>query len=250
MNELSIIFPYYRNVSMLARQIEEWNKYPPVIKVICIDDGSPEPALPIIMNDTWLIPGDEQSIFLYRIQKDVPWNRGGARNLGAHVATTEWIIQADIDHVLPADAAAKLLEFTPNPKRWYRFPRWRIGRADETRLKDAIPKDADYGPVHPHVDSYLVTRKAYWQTGGYDEDYSGHLGGGGAFLRRLENTQEVAMLPAPIRLEVYTRNAIPDANVTTLSRDTTKSGELRRQKARNGNDTPKNPLRFEWKREL
>jgi len=257
MNEVTLIIPYYRNCNQLARQVEEWNKYPPGVKVICVDDGSPEPALPIIeenastdlLRHLWLLPA-EQRFWLYRVLVDIPWNRGGARNLGAKMAATELIIQADIDHILPADAAAKLLEFTPNPKRWYRFPRWRVGKADDTRMKDDLPRDCEYGPVHPHGDSYMVRREVYWETGGYDEDYAGHLGGGSAFLRRLENHQEVAMLPAPIRLEVYTRNAIPDANVTTLSRDTTKGGEIRRQKAKTGNDTPRNPLRFEWKREL
>lgn len=251
MNELSIIFPYYRNQAMLKRQVEEWNKYPPGVKVICVDDGSPEHALPIIVkHGKW--PELADRIDVFRILVDVQWNRGMARNLGAWPdhCLTEWIIQADIDHVLPADAAEALLKFTPNPKRWYRFPRWRVGKADETRMKDDLPRDCEYGPVHPHGDSYMVRRETYWETGGYDEDYAGHLGGGSAFLRRLENYQEVAMLPAPIRLEVYTRNAIADANVTTLSRDTTKGGEIRRQKAKSGNDTPRKPLRFEWKREL
>jgi hypothetical protein len=60
----------------------------------------------------------------------------------------------------------------------------------------------------------------------------------------------VDLLPEPIRLEVYTRNAIADANDLTLSRDTTIGANIRRKKAASGDDTPKNPLRFEWVREL
>lgn len=258
MNEVTLIIPMYRNVEMLKRQVEEWNKYPPGIKVICVDDGSPEPAMTVLAEvgvREWCDATDHdglnqrRSIELYRVLVDVPWNRSECRNIGATVATTDWIIQADIDHILPADAAAKLLEFTPDPKKWYRFPRWRVGKADETRQKDAIPKDVEYGPVHPHVDSYLVTRKAYWKTGGYNEDFSGAIGGGNEFLHRLENLQPVELLPAPIRLEVYTRDKIKDASDWSLSRDKTEYAKRRKIIESNGGK-PKEILRFEWKREL
>lgn len=257
MNELTLVVAYYRNCAMLKRQVEEWNKYPQGIKVICVDDGSPEPALPIILQaiqKSFIYPFDPTKVFeapvqLYRIGIDRPWNRSGARNLGSHVATTEWILQVDIDHILPADAAAKLLNFQPDPNRWYRFPRWRVGKADETRKKDAIPNDQEYGQVHPHVDSYLVRKEVYWQTGGYNEDYSGCLGGGSPFLRRLEMLQPVEMLPPPIRLEVYTRDVIKDASDWSLSRDKTEYSRRKRIIERNGNK-PTNPLRFSWVREL
>lgn len=247
-NEFTLIVPFYRNSGILKRQVEEWNMYPPGIKVICIDDGSPEPALQIIQDSGFCILTSGFS--LYRITTDIPWNRGGARNLGAHVATTDWILHVDIDHILPADAAEKLLAWKLDKNRWYRFQRWRVGAADDTRKKDAIPPAAEYGQVHPHVDSYLVRRDIYWQTGGYDEDYSGCLGGGNPFLKRLEAIQPVEILPPPIRLEVYTRAAIKDANDWSLSRDTTKYREIKRRKEQTGDTTPKNPLRFSWVREL
>lgn len=248
MTDISIIIPFYRNSLMLARQVEEWNKYPRGIEVICVDDGSPEPAKDILEDGA--SAELHERLALYRIGIDLPWNRSGARNLASHVAITDWILHVDIDHILPADAAEKLLAFKLDAKKWYRFPRWRVGRADETRKKDAIEPDAEYGQIHPHVDSYLVRRKVYWQTGGYDEDYSGCLGGGNPFLHRLEALQTVDILPPPIRLEVYTRDAIADANDWSLSRDTTKYRELKKQKELSGDTKPKNPLRFPWMREL
>ena len=257
MNELTLIVPFYRNILMLKRHVEEWNKYPEGVKVICVDDGSPEPALPVIMEcrgrpacrptraDTSGPP-----LQLCRITKDIPWNRGGARNLGAYVAATDWILHVDIDHILPAESAFSILNYPRNPKRWYRFPRWRVGKADETRKKDRIGENKNYGQIHPHVDSYLVRRKTYWKTGGYDEDFSGAIGGGNEFLRRLENHQPVELLPPPIRLEVYTRDVIKDASDWSLSRDNSRYKALRRQKEMSGNPQPKNPLRFPWVREL
>lgn len=257
MNAITLVAPFYRNPLMLKRQVQEWNEYPEGVNVICVDDGSPEPALPIILSNSrrCAIHRDGKvcnEAQLYRIQNDIPWNRGGARNLGAHLAETDWIIHVDIDHVLPADAADKLLDYKLDKKSWYRFPRWRVGKADETRKKDQIPNDCEYGQVHPHVDSYLIRKELYWsdKVGGYDEDYSGALGGGNMFLKRLQDAAPCEILPPPIRLEVYTRDAIKDANDWSLPRDTTRNKELRRQKELRGDTRPKNPLRFEWVREL
>lgn len=259
MNKITVVVPFYRNCAMLARQVQEWNKYPEGVKVICVDDGSLEPAFPIIKDWTTLKSVDR--LQLYRIQIDIPWNRSGARNLGAHLAETDWIVQIDIDHILPADAAVALLDFLnppiQNPKSkiqngvWYRFPRWRVGKADETRRKDQIPNDCEYGQVHPHVDSYLIRRDFYLdKVGGYNEDFSGCLGGGNMFLKRASALAPCDVLPPPIRLEVYTRNAIADANDWSLSRDTTEYARRRKVVESQGNPKPINPLRFPWVREL
>lgn len=247
LNEFTLIVPYYRNVSMLRRQVEEWDKYPLELRIIVVDDGSPEPAAPhIVLGVDPLRP-----LELYRITKDIPWNRNGARNLGAHVATTEWIIQIDIDHILPAEIVAALLNFNVNPKRWYRFPRFRMGKADETRKKDKIPDDQEYGEIHPHVDSYLMRRDFYLnEVGGYNEDFSGAIGGGNNFLQRAESLQPVELLPPPIRLEVYTRDVIKDASDWSLSRDTAEYKKRRQLINQKGNPKPKHPLRFDWVREL
>lgn len=244
----TLIAPFYRNCLMLKRQVEEWNRYPAAVKVICIDDGSPESALPIIEANA--SAELRERLHVYRIGVDVPWNREGARNLGAKAAETAWIVHIDIDHILPAESAIQLLQFEPNPKRWYRFPRWRRGRADETRKKDAIADDVEYGRIHPHVDSYLVRRDLYWQAGGYDEDFSGCLGGGNDFIARLSKISLVSELPATIRLEVYTRSEIEDASDWSLSRDKTEGHKRREQKAKSGRYMPTDTLRFPWTQQI
>ena len=262
--EFTLIVPFYRNCKMLARQVEEWNQYPEGVKVMCVDDGSPEPALPIIAKglDSGFRRNDVE---LYRILIDIEWNRGGARNLGATMATTDWIVQIDIDHILPADAARALLQFLSIQNPWYRFPRWRRGKADETRKKDQIPESTEYGEIHPHVDSYLIRRELYWKVGGYDEDYSGCLGGGNMFLRRLEKIAGPALIlgdssdpnnpkskienpKSKIRLEVYTRSEIKDASDWSLPRDKEEYSKRRRMKG--DHDSPRNPLRFPWTQQL
>src|SRR5690606_28253253 len=134
-----------------------------------------------------------------------------------------------------------------DPHRWYKFRRFRVGRADATRRKDAIPDDADFGEVKPHIDSYLCHRALYWGVGGYDEDYSGSLGGSSPILAKMERAAPCVVLK-DTAWHVYPRHAIADASDTTLSRDRTRYETLRRRKAAAGDPAPQNVLRFPWHR--
>lgn len=242
----TLIVPYYRNPLMLREQIRAWESYPHALQIVLVDDGSPEDAVSVVLEAASLEL--RERLRLYRIQIDIPWNRGGARNLGAHLANTDWLVHIDIDHVLPATSAWKLAQFSADAKHWYRFERYRNGMADDTRKKDKIPAQAVYGKIHPHQDSYLCTHRAYWLAGGYDEDYSGCLGGGSPFLRQLELAAGPALMaPADIPLLVYTRSTVPDSSDHTLSRDRTEYSRRRKAKERAGK-TPRaeRPLRFTW----
>jgi hypothetical protein len=247
---ISYIIPYYRAPKMLEQHVAQWVNYTQeireCIRIVVIDDGSPEPAEPIVREARLTIPGVH--VELYRIKEDIPWNRNGARNLGAHVATTPWLLHTDIDHVLPPGEAEKLLEQKLTPNHWYRFRRFRVGTADETRKKDTLPPDATFGEIKPHGDSYLCTRELYWKVGGYDEDYSGALGGGTPFLEQLNFQSSCVILP--VSLHVYTRSVVSDASVSTLSRDASTYIRIRDRKRQTGQTKATQPLRFEWSRVL
>lgn len=247
MKNFTLIVPYYRNAAMLDRQVIEWEQYNPRVKIVCVDDGSPEPATEVIVARA--SKDLLERVRVYRITVDIPWNREGARNLAAQECQTEWMINVDIDHILPVKAADHLLmSFAAHSGTWYRFPRYRQGKADATRRKDKLPDDCEYGRIHPHIDSYLIERDVFLQVGGYDEDFAGCLGGGSEFLRRLERSVGgPAQLPDPICLHVYTRDKIKDASDWSLSRDTTRGKEIARHKAQS---KPTNPIRFPWVREL
>lgn len=246
LERFTLIVPFYRNVQMLREQVRNWEEYPEAVSIVLVDDGSPEDARSIVLKHA--SPALLQRIALYRIEVDIPWNRGGARNLGTARAETDWIVHVDIDHVLPAAAALSLLQFSPDPWRWYRFERFRLGRADETRRKDKIPDHAEYGRIHPHIDSYLCTRDLYWAAGGYNEDFSGCLGGGSPFLAELERAGGAPLIaPEPAHLIVFTRSAVPDASDHTLSRDRL---EFSRRKAQmRGRFKGHDPIRFPWNKQ-
>jgi hypothetical protein len=244
---ISVIVPYYRAPAMLRAHLNVWSDYSAevlsMMRLIVVDDGSPEPAEEVIKNHQWNFPRDKFA--LYRITQDIPWNRGGARNLGSMQAQTPWLLHMDIDHLLPSAQATALVKGIKLAKQnWYRFERYRVGEADETRRKDAVPDSARFAKIKPHGDSYLCPRELYWRVGGYDEDYSGCLGGGSPFLAQMEAAAPVHVLP--VALHVHTRYSYPDASVSTLDRDTREYVRRKKEKQRTRNTRARNPLRFNW----
>lgn len=252
LNEITLCVPYYRNVGMLKRQVEEWNKYPPGFRVILVDDCSPEPALPIV--EELATPETRQSLEVYRTDVDKPWAREFCRNLASSQAQTEWLLHVDVDHILPVEHLLEIPTHVVSWKTWYRFKRFRVGRADETRKKDfrkmGLADDAEFGEVHPHVDSYLCRRKHYWKIGGYNEQFIGVLGGGNEFLRRAEAAYSVKIFPGDVALHVYTRHAIPDASDRHCSRDSKPGKDLWRALSQKGELRPTQSLTLPWSRVL
>lgn len=245
---VTLCIPYYRNRIMLAEQLKRWESFPQEFRFIVVDDGSPEPAYDVVK---WgASDALRDRLELYRVLVDIKWNRGGARNLASWQAMTRWIIHADIDHTMEPEAAAALLRFKPKHGCWYRFPRFRVGAADETRKKDALDPQETFGAIKPHCDSYLVQRSLYWKVGGYDEDYSGCLGGGSPFLAQLSQAGTVMLAPDDAPLHVHTRSSVADASDFSLSRDTSEYSRRRKAKEVRGDVKAHAPIRFEWKREL
>lgn len=256
---ITMVVPYYRQPNMLRKQLETWETYSYeakyAIDFIVVDDCSPEPAEDVMRdcarNMTML--SDPGFMQLYRIDKDVPWNRGMARNLGTKMATTPWVLHVDTDHVLPALTAewlvqpGKLLqEAGRQMKAWFRFQRLRIGAADETRKKDRADPRSELAAIHPHIDSYICTPQDYWKAGGYNEDFSGVLGGGSPFLKEMERVNGAPGL-IEHQLHVHTRHSVPDSSEHTLSRDPA-AFKRRKQEimAKRGTLRGHDPIRLPW----
>lgn len=254
--QITMVIPYYRNPKMLRAQIDTWIKYTDKVRrslqITVVDDGSPERAYEVFTTqDINEFVEYGMRVDLYRIVDNIPWNRGGARNLGSMMAETPWLLHMDIDHVLPVKAAEALIEdFKPiaeiGQNYTHRFRRFRNGQADATRKKDALPECAEYGEIKPHIDSYLCTKEAYLKVGGYDEDYSGCLGGGSPFLKQLGAIAPFVVAPSSIWLEVYTQSTISDSSDMSLSRDTSEYIRRKEKKEKLGKTKAVKPLRFKW----
>jgi glycosyltransferase involved in cell wall biosynthesis len=218
------------------------------VKFLVVDDGSKAfPARQILSGG---LP--DLHVGLVTLTEDVLWNRGGARNTGAHVASTEWILHTDLDHFFTPESLEWLVaKFRPADGEWYKFSRYRLGRADASRAKDALDPDIVRGVIHPHMDSYLIQRSTYWGFGGYDEDYSGSLGGGSPFIKELTNWREPKIVPCAGALTVVTSHVVPDASTPYLPRDKDRYKEILRTKTRRAERVAKAaPMRVPWRVDL
>lgn len=180
--DVTLVVPYYENPRFFARQLCTWAKYPDGLArrlhVIVCDDGSPmNPARNVV--ETFR---DETrglaSFSLYRIRDDVRWNWLAARNIGVHHAGTEWVMLTDMDHVLEPDVLETLVRGDHDARVIYRF-----SRREHTGAK-----------VHPHPNSWFMTREMFWRVGGYDEALSGHYGTDGEYRRRCAATAPVKIM--------------------------------------------------------
>lgn len=257
MKRIAVCVPYYRQPKMLEVHLDLWTRYYPqfvrdALQFVIVDDGSAEQALDVCK--PYLAELQAMDAHLYRVTPDIPWNRGGARNLASREEQSEWLLHMDTDHILPVESMVRLVEKMNDicliADKWFRFPRWRYGKADSTRNKDALGRDEEFGRIKPHIDSYLCPRETYWSIGGYDEDYSGCLGGGSPFLKNLEMVAPVKVLPPDINMWVYTKDKCPDSSVFTLDRDTSEYKRRKEDKQRRRSTLGKNPVRFEWMRIL
>lgn len=199
---ITLVLPYYDNPTMLAKQHATWAAFPPEMRtrlhVIVVDDASPRwPAEPHMVATEGVA-----SFALYRTAKDVRWNWIFCRNLGMAKAPTDWVLLTDIDHLLPVETLARLLDGECRSDVAYRFSR-----------VDA----PDLTPYKPHPNTWFLHRALFDQVGGYDERFSGYYGTDGDFRRRMQDTAAAVVLLPEVMIRVP-REVIADASTTTYTR--------------------------------
>lgn len=164
---VTFVYPYYCNPQFLRQHLSWWATFHEQLRLhvsaIVVDDGSPEPAEPIIR----ALPAPFQ-VHLFRIHDDRRWNWLAARNIGMHHAAEGWCLLTDIDHVVPETTLRSLVYGQHDPGVIYGF-----SRIEHTGEKLAA-----------HPNSWFMTRAMFWKVGGYDEALSGHYGTDGDFRRR------------------------------------------------------------------
>ncbi len=218
---ITVICPWYSNAAFVACQINVWNALPGVLKdrtkFILVDDGSPQ---------SLRLPQIDLNLTIARVKEDIPWNQPGARNLGAHIADTDYLFFADIDHEITIDALKKAHEKMKDPLTIYRFKRVLNGQ-----------------PLYPHPCSFIISKKAFNLIGGFDEDFSGHRGHDDTMFRLVaERRLNDDMIDGALILHemALTRN---------LNRDHARNKNLletKKQLLAKGAYTNGKRLRFKW----
>lgn len=166
--DISLIYPvYFQNDDhkKFNDQITRYDtEYPDELKqrvnFIIIDDGSKYPVS---------LPECNLNITLLRVDKDIPWNNSGARNLGACYAQTPKLLMNDLDWFIPEET----MKFCLNAK-----------------LEDKDMLVFDYirpngRRVHPNI--FALNKNTYMNFNGYDEYYCGFYGEDIPFRKRLNS---------------------------------------------------------------
>ena len=139
---MKILYTYFGQEDMVNRHIKEWQKYKDKVSLVYVDDCSPKPLKKI--------KGIEQ----YRIDTDIKWNQGGARNLGMN-QLKGWVIMLDMDYLVTKKNLEDISKLKLDKNTIYY-----LGREGE---------DISYT-------IYLIHTDGFKKIGGYDEDFSGHYG--------------------------------------------------------------------------
>lgn len=204
MRKFTFVYPYYENSEMFKIQQRTWASYPEEIRnnlqVIVTDDCSPNNHIA-----KSILTGTGVNISVYRLVRKIRWNWLACKNLGAFKATNPWLLVTDMDHLVSPEMAQILFETL---------------KVNEQTIY--VPSRVNYPNLElykPHPNSYVMTRKMYWQVGGYDEDYSGHYGTDGLYRGRCKQNATVKVLGQDqFYLIQYNREEVSDASTSDLKR--------------------------------
>lgn len=166
---LSIIIPCLNSHEIVRRQLLHMERVgiPPDTELILVDDGSDPP-----IENTSSLP-----VKILRTHDTRPWTWALARNAGARVASGEYLLMYDLDHI----ATRKLTNFVVASE----FPRIGFRRElavldERGRLIQDWPVLAEHGllpreslRLESHHNSFAIRADLFWKLGGYDEDKVG-----------------------------------------------------------------------------
>jgi hypothetical protein len=178
---VTMVRAYYDNPQMLARHIgllsglsKRMRKN--LTNIIC-DDCSPKwPAIDVF--NKYGTGGVHTRLFRLLVDKRFNWL--GARNRAMHEAAEGWCLITDMDHVASEATLDHLMEGEFDERAVYRFSR----------------REHTGEIIHPHPNSWFMTRAMFWKIGGFNEAASGYYGTDGSYRRRVaELVPNVVMLP-------------------------------------------------------
>lgn len=248
MIELTIIFSTYGQPLMLEKQVEVLASYPDELKnrlaiIIADDCGTP----PVGLEDVEPLLSGFRRVEVFRVEKDIPWNQPGARNLAMHHASG-WCLMLDCDMTFSVEMMNRALDAIAGRRRG-EVIKWVLRHVDSGEVDTSSPN------------TWLIHRDDFFAVGGYAEHYAGNKGWSDCTLQDCLKATFKIHHRTDIWAHFHSTKTAPDAMVTTLDRSTAANKKKRirdtrnaramrgwRQWARARRDVPR--LGFKWSKEL
>ena len=200
--ELSIVFSCYGQPDMLREWFRAYEQ----------QDGLSRSLTEVVVVDDCGTPVADPPSYatLLRVQRDIPWNQPGARNLGALQAKAETLLLIDVDMTLPPGRLAGLLEAVKL------MPKKAVWQPSLRHITNAGAPVEKFDDTSPNV--YLIRREQFWKSCGYDEDYCGHKGWSDCKLQNVLGAMFTLRKVKSLWLWLHHSGNIKDAQVKTLDR--------------------------------
>ena len=207
---LTLVLIYYAAPSLLVRHLRTLRSCAAhvrsLVHLLIIDDGSPADLDAASYVPPTLGAG-LASLVIARIEQDLLWNIGGARNLAFHLARTPRVLLLDVDTPAPPPVMAAAVHLPALT-------------ADGVPIAHRFNRIRPDGTLKPSPAAVLMSAASYWAVGGCDEDFVGNYGQTDVHFwhraRRLPSSDLVIRAHDDLRLEELAK---PDNPCEELSRD-------------------------------
>lgn len=181
--QLTLAIMHDSSPSLLLRHQRILRSYPPAVRarvhLLIIDDGSPTGLDAASHVPPTLGPPRFASLAIVRIDQQLAWNTGGARNLAFHLARTRRVLVLDVSTPAPPKVIAaalrlpaRSLDGTPLV---HRFGCEQQDHHTGTKTHSHHGSNDKLEPSIAPV-AMLIHRRSYWAAGGCDEDFTGNFG--------------------------------------------------------------------------
>ena len=184
-NDITFSITYYGQLDRLVDQLEFFTGLPEHVKekivVQIINDGYNDAGA---FEDVCRLYEDRMNLKAYEVTEDVGFNNHGCRNLMMMESDTTWNMLMDIDVYLKPDIVEAMATYNLLKEKIYCF-----------KVKFDHPDDpADYEHFDPkkilkwitHPNTWLITKPAFWTSGGDDIEFTGMRHGDSEFFLSLD----------------------------------------------------------------
>ena len=178
LHDITIVYPIYiTNIARADNVFQTIGKYESLpdeirshLHIIVVDDASP------VKFD---FPKFNLNLQIFRINENIKWNSGGAKNLGVCAAGTERIITVDIDQWFPEET----LHWCMTVEQMDFVYLFKLSIFDDEKTLRKLN--------HPHPNTFFMSKKTYFSLHGYDEDLCGYYGDDIFFRKYLMSRKDI-----------------------------------------------------------